>query len=212
MNNINHLELIQGSDEWKKARAGSLGASQIADMRAKTKNGYGASRANLLAQLAVERLTGIPENGYINAAMQHGIDTEPEARAAYEFLTGSKVSKVGLILHPIIKGTHASPDGLIGKKGLLEIKCPQSAQHIATLMGEPIKEKYILQMQWQMACSKRAWADFISYDPRLPEGLRMFKQRVERDSKLIPTLEKDVADFLAELDSMVAKLKGMMPN
>src|SRR6266404_4988442 len=174
-------ELIQRSDEWFAARVGKVTASRIADMIAKTQKGWGAGRANYLAELVAERLTGATQNGYVNAIMQRGIDIEPEAITAYEFYSDNKVEPVGFVLHPTIKESGASPDGHIGKKGSLEVKCPNAATHIDTLLGGSVPGKYFLQIQWQLACSGRAWADFVSYDPRMPEELKLFVRRVERE-------------------------------
>jgi putative phage-type endonuclease len=201
-------ELIQGSEEWKLARCGSLGASRLADAVARTKTGYGASRANLMAELLVERLTGLPTEGYTNAAMQWGTEKEPEARAAYEFRSDVDVVQVGIATHPSISGTHASPDGLIGEDGMLEIKCPNTATHAETLLGDEIAGKYVTQMQWQMACTGRKWCDFVSYDPRLPESMALFVKRVQRDDVLIATLETEAKKFLAELDAKVSELRA----
>lgn len=199
--------MIQGSEEWKLARCGSLGASRIADATAKIKSGYGASRANLMAELLTERLTGVPTEGFTNAAMQWGIDHEDEARTAYEFRADVTVVPVGLIRHMNIKGTHASPDGLVGDNGLVEIKCPQTATHLETLLGAPPADKYIKQMQWQMACAECAWCDFVSFDPRLPEEMRLHIARVKRDDKLIDDLSNEVISFLAELDTKERNLR-----
>ena len=178
---MSEAELIQRSDEWRTARCGSLGASSVHEAIAHTKTGWGASRANRMAALIVERLTGAPEESYINAAMQHGIDTEPEARNAYIFLTDAGVTEIGLTRHPSIVGSHASPDGLVEPDGLLEIKCPQPATHLDFLLNKAIPDKYQIQMQWQMACCGRAWADFVSYNASFPPHLRMFLQRIKRD-------------------------------
>lgn len=188
----------QRSDAWFAARCGSLGASQIADAVAVLKDGKtpAATSVNLAAKLVIERLTGVQEDGFKNAAMQWGIDQEENAKRAYEALTGEFVSDVGLYTHPTIKGTHASPDGLIFVDGLIEIKCPTSATHIETLKTGKVAKNYIYQMQWQMACTGRAWCDFVSYDPRMPEHLQLFVQRHERDDKLIAELEAKVQAFL----------------
>lgn len=201
------LDVEQNSEEWRKARCGSLGASRLADAIAKTKTGWGASRANLMAEIVVERLTGIPTEGYQNAAMQWGHQYEPEARAAYEFKTDATVETIGIATHPSIKGAHASPDGIVGDDGLVEIKCPNSATHIETLLGASIAGRYATQMQWQMACTGRAWCDFISYDPRMPEAMRLYVKRVPRDDVMIATLENDVRDFIAELSGKVEALR-----
>lgn len=206
---MSDLDLQQGSPEWIAARVGSLGASRVAEALAKTKTGWGASRANLLAELVAERLTGAAAAGFTNAAMQWGNDKEPDARSAYEFMADVDVALVGIVRHPSIAGTHASPDGLVGDDGLVEIKCPNTATHIDTLLGQKVPAKYVTQMQWQMACTGRRWCDFVSYDPRMPEAMRLFVRRVERDAAAIAQLEADVAAFLGELDAKVAELQAL---
>lgn len=203
------LECEQGSPEWIAARVGRLGASMVADATARTKTGWGASRANVMARLVVERLTGQPQETYSNAAMQWGVDTEPQARAMYEFVRGLAVQAVGLVLHPNLDMTHASPDGLVGDDGLVEIKCPNSATHIDTLLGAEIDGRYIKQMQWQMACTGRLWCDFASFDPRLPPEMQLHVTRVSRDDEIVGTLEADVAQFLCETAVKVERLRGM---
>lgn len=198
----------QGSAEWKALRIGKATASRIADVVAKTKTGWGASRANYAAELIAERLTGNAAESYSNAAMQWGIEKEPEALAAYEFLTNAEIERVAFVDHPTIGMSGASPDGLVGAIGLIEVKCPNTATHLDTLLGDTVPAKYITQMQWQMACTGRQWCDFASFDPRLPEEMRLFVRRVPRDATLIASLEKDVAAFLAELDEKVVALRA----
>lgn len=197
----------QGSEGWMQQRLGKVTASKVADIIAKTKSGPKASRANYMAALVVERLTGVPTEGYTNAAMQWGKDHEADARSTYEFMTNNEVELVGFVDHPSIKMTGASPDGFIGEDGLIEIKCPQSATHIATLLGGSIDGEYITQIHWQMACTGRQWCDLVSFDPRLPASMRLFTQRVPRDDALIADLETNVNAFLAELDRKVAELR-----
>lgn len=196
----------QGTQEWHQERLGRATASRVADIIARTKSGYSASRANYAAQLVIERLTGQVSDTYTNAAMQHGIDTEPNARAAYEFRYDVSVEQVGFIPHPRIAMSGASPDGQIGNDGLLEIKCPNSATHIEALLTEIVPEKYVTQIQWQLACTGRKWADYLSFDPRMPEAMRMFVKRIPRDDAMIAGLEKDVAAFLAEINATIQKL------
>lgn len=128
---------------------------------------------------------------------------------AYEARTGEFVSQVGLYRHPFIEGTHASPDGLVGETGLVEIKCPNSATHIETIKTAKIGTKYLYQMQWQMACADRQWCDFVSYDPRMPDNLRLWIKRVKRDDKLIAELEAGVATFLDGVKSDLLILKQL---
>lgn len=196
----------QGTPEWFAARLGNVTASRVADVIAKTKSGYSASRDNYMAQLICERMTNTVAESYTNAAMQWGTETEPLARAAYESLADVLVDEVGYVQHPRIERAGASPDGLVGLFGLLEIKCPNTATHIDTLITEQVPTKYITQMQWQMVCTGRAWCDFVSFDPRLPNGLQVFVKRVEFDTEYAATLEIEVVKFLAELDTKISKL------
>jgi len=203
------LEVEQGSVEWKAARLGNATASRMADLMAKTKSGYSASRGNLMAALIVERLTGVPMETYTNAAMQHGLDYEDEARSAYEFYIGVPVEKASYVPHPTIEHSGASPDGLIGTEGLLEIKCPNTATHIETLLNGGADRKYILQMQWQMACTDRKWCDFASYDPRVPANLKLYVERVPRNDELISEMSAEVVKFLSELEQKLSKLEAL---
>lgn len=199
----------QRTADWFQARLGKVTASRIADVTAKTKTGWGAGRANYRAQLVAERLTGQQQDSFVNAAMQHGIDTEDQARTAYSFLYGHKVVEEAFVPHPAIAMAGASPDGLVGLDGLVEIKCPASATHIETLKGQAIPGKYIGQMDWQMACTGRRWCDFVSFDPRLPEEMQLFVKRHHRDDARIAELEGLVTEFLAEVDADVAALTAI---
>lgn len=201
----------QGTAEWHQARLGKLTASRLTDAIAKTKTGWGASRANLLALLLTERLTGQTVETVKNAAMIWGTETEPQARAHYALTTGVDVTEVGFIDHPIIAMSGASPDGCIGSDGLLEIKCPNTATHLDTLLSGNGSASYFTQMQWQMACTGRKWCDFVSFDPRLPEHLRLYVERVPRDSAYIAELEAMAVEFLAELDDRMTKLRAFRP-
>lgn len=201
-------DIIQGSSEWFAVRCGKVTASRVADLTARTKTGWGASRANYMAELISERLTGVPAPSYSNAAMQWGTEREPNARSVYEFLHSCEVVQIGFVEHPHIQDSGASPDGLIGDDGLVEIKCPNTATHIETLLGGKVPEKYITQMHWQMACADRRWCDFVSFDPRMPASMRLFVKRVEREDELVKSLEKSVAEFLDELDEKIAALRS----
>ena len=207
-------EIVQGSSAWFESRIGKATASRISDIVAKTKSGYSTSRANYMAQLVVERMTNQVAESYTNAAMEWGTEQEPFARAAYEGKTGILVDEVGAIDHPTILKSAASPDGLVVDKdnaslGCLEIKCPNTAQHISTLLGEEMAKKYYDQMQWQLACTGRYWCDFVSYDPRMPKELQLFIKRIVRDDKYIAELEGEVIQFLKEVDDKVNKLNQL---
>lgn len=199
-------EIIQGSEEWFAIRCGKVTASRVADVIAKTKSGPSASRKNYLAELVAERLTGQSAGGFTNAAMQWGTDMEPEARAAYSFYRDVDVQEIGFVVHPNLKDAGASPDGLVGEDGLVEFKCPNTATHIETLLTEKVPAKYVTQMMWQMACTGRDWCDFVSYDPRMPEDMRVFIKRFERDDETILDLSGEVIAFLVEVEDTVSSL------
>jgi putative phage-type endonuclease len=200
--------MIQGSQEWLAMRAGKVTASRVADVIAKTKTGYGASRANYAAQLVAERLTGKAAEMYVSKEMQHGTECEPQARAAYEFDRSAEVAEVAFVTHPTISDAGASPDGLVSDDGLIEIKCPNTSTHIETLLSSQIPDKYIVQMQWQMACTAREWCDFVSFDPRMPEAMQLCILRVQRDPVRIAELEDAVRRFLAEVSLTVSSLQA----
>lgn len=199
--------IVQGSDEWHQQRLGKVTASRIADLLAKTKSGWGASRTNYEAQIIAERLTGQREETFKSAAMERGNEVEAEAREAYEFFNNVTVVETSFVDHPIVEMSGASPDGFVGGEGLVEIKCPNTATHLATLLGGSIKGVYLKQMQWQMACTGREWCDFVSYDPRMPEHLQMHVKRVERDIQLISEIEKEVIVFLDGVNSKIQQLE-----
>jgi len=198
--------MIQGSPEWFAARLGKVTASRIADVTARTKTGWGASRQNIMATLIAERLTGEPQETYTNKEMQWGSDTEPQARDAYEFFADVDVVQVGFVDHPKLSDSGASPDGLVGEVGLVEIKCPNTATHLDFLLGEKIPEKYLKQMQWQMACTNRQWCDFVCFDPRVPPRMRLHIERVKRNEVMIETLTADVEVFLREMHTKLRAL------
>lgn len=197
----------QGSSEWIAARAGCLTASAIADMMARTKNGWAASRDNLRAKLIAERMTGIPQDTFMNDAMRWGVEHETFARAAYEVRHGVMVDQVGLIMHPDIPYSGASPDGLVAHDGLVEFKCPNTATHIEYLLGEQPPKKYQPQMLWQMECTGRQWCDFASFDCRMPEELQLFVVRFHRDEDRIKEIRAEAIRFLAEVEELINQLK-----
>ena len=194
----------QRTNEWHAARLAKVTASRVSEVIAK---GKGATRESYMADLIVERLTGQRVGGFTTAHMEWGTEQEPHARAAYSARTGELVEEVGFIDHPRIVNSGASPDGLVGDEGLVEFKCPATSTHLDTLLAGEVPAKYLPQMQWQMACTGRKWCDFASYDPRLPEHLRMFVKRVERDDAYIKMLETEVTKFLAELEEKLSKLE-----
>lgn len=199
----------QRTEAWFSERLGKVTASRVADVVARTKTGYAASRANYMAELVCERLTGQKAESFTNAAMQWGIDHEQPACDAYSVRTGNMVEMVGFVPHPRIAMSGASPDGLITPHGCIEIKCPNTATHIEWLLNQEPPQKYWYQMQWQMACVDAGYCDWISFDPRMPESLQLLIVRIERDDDAIKMLEHEVSEFLAELDGKVAKLREL---
>lgn len=199
----------QGSQEWLQERLGHVTASRLADVLATVKTGEAASRRNYRAELVAQRLTGTVEAGYTNAAMQWGTDNEPIARSEYEVRKEVFVDQVGFIKHPTILWAGASPDGLVGLDGLIEIKCPNTATHIDTLLSQTIPSQYEKQMLWQIACTGRAWCDFVSFDPRLPSDLSFFCKRFNPSMEQIKEAEQAVITFLAEVEETLSKLANL---
>lgn len=200
----------QGSEEWFNARLGKITASRVSDVMAKTRSGYGASRKNYMMELLCQRLTGNRDEGYTSPAMLRGIELEPVARSAYEMSTDMIVEEAGFVLHPHYTDIGASPDGFVGKDGLIEIKCPNTAQHVACIQsGEP-DPKYWWQMQCQIFCTDRQWCDFASFDDRMPEELQLFVCRVNRDDQAISEMLDECLEFIGELNKLEDEMRGKM--
>ena len=197
----------QGSEAWLIARAGRITASMISNVLAKPET---AAYRDYQAQIVAELLTGKPQGSdFTNAAMEFGTENEPFARSAYEVSRGIMVDEVGLVLHPTIDRAGASPDGLVGSDGLVEIKCPKVATHLAYICAGVVPTKYKNQMLFQMICAERAWCDFVSFRPDLPEHLQLFVIRFPRDEVKIKELITAVNSFLMQVDEMLKKLKGI---
>jgi hypothetical protein len=187
----------------------------MSDVMAKGKNGdYSAVRRNYMAELICERLSGNPTEGYFGKDMQWGVDNEPLARSAYEAEKLVAVQQIGFVNHPTIKHFGASPDGLVGLEGGIEIKCPKTATHIFDnlLQPEKIDREYVLQMYAQAACTKRKWCDFVSYDPRLPEDKSISIYRLEFSQNVIDEVEEAAIKFLAELEAVVDRIFEKRPQ
>lgn len=207
------IDCEQNSPEWYAARLGKVTASRLSDVLAKGKSGApSAMRANYMADLVLERLTGARREGFTSRAIEDGHKREPEARERYEFLTDTKVVTVGFVLHPTIDLAGASPDGLVGDAGLVQIKCPEAKTHLETLLGGSVSGAYQSQMQWEMACTGRLWCDFVSYHPDFPAEMRLSVKRFPRDPLFVVEAERAVREFLAETEgklSALAKSYGM---
>lgn len=196
----------QRSDEWFAARAGYVSASRMAGVMVEKRPS--STRDNLIAELICERLTGTSGNTFSSPAMQRGVDLEPIARSWYEATAGVMVFECGFIKHQTIPMFGASPDGLVGDDGLLEIKCPNTATHIETLLRGSYDTAYRYQIQAQLACTGRQWCDFVSYDDRLPPHMAGARFRVMRDDDTIARIEAAVADINAEIAGMLEKLQA----
>lgn len=194
-------------EKWTKARLGKVTASRVFDAIQKTKTGWSTSRRHYMVELIAERLTGMRSDVFLNNSMVWGAETEYEAGNAYQRRIGKEIQRGWVFIdHPSIAMTGSSPDGRIGDDGLVEFKCPNTSTHIDTMLGAKISDKYMAQMQWQMASTGRAWCDFCSYDPRLPEPLRLFVVRVERNDEAIAEMENLVRGFLAEMNAAIESL------
>lgn len=201
----------QGSTEWLALRAGKFTGSRFADLMATIASGKpAASRGNLIATLALERLTGQPEETYQNEAMRRGSEMEPLARGAYEAMTGELVETVPFVIHPSLPFVGVSPDGLLGADGLLEIKCPASqAKHLEALRNGAHARDYRWQVQGQLWVTGRAWCDVVSFDPRFPPGLQLAVVRVTPDKTAIDSLCEACKTATAEVDAIVFELQNM---
>ena len=209
---MNLLNIDQGSAEWLQARCGSVGASDISDLLSKGKGGAESTGcANLRARIVCERLTGCVAETFKNAYMERGNIDEGSAKECYSFITGNDVEDVGLIMHPFIPFTHASPDGVIGSDGLVEIKRKIPAIHIEYIFKNRVPPEYVKQMMWQLACTGRQWNDFCSYCPELPENMQLFIVRLERDEAAITEMEKCVIAFNQSVERMISDLRSIRP-
>jgi putative phage-type endonuclease len=201
----------QRSEEWFRARLGSLGSSRVHEALAKNKSGgESAGRIRVRSDLARERMTGVFIPGYKSFAMLQGTEREPDARAAYrEQLNAGKFGKtieieqIALVRHPRLRWAHASPDGLIGKDGILELKCPEAHTHEDTLLTQAVPDAYLKQAHWQMACTGRKWVDYVSWNPDWPEPMQLFVRRIKRDDAIIRKMETEIEVFLTEVRDRV---------
>ena len=206
---MSNKELIQGSDEWFKVRMGKITASKLSDLMKKTKYGESTYKTRLRMELAIERLTGKSASpNFMNQAMHDGVEREPDARTLFEAITGKEVALCGSFDHPEIVNTSASPDGLLrGENAVLEIKCPTHVTHANNLLSEKMPKNYEYQVQWQIACTESDYAYFVSYHPDYPKELRLKWVKVERDDKVIKSLEEAVRQFDIEIEDLIIKLK-----
>lgn len=202
------VDCVQGDGTWIQSRLGHLTASRISEALTKLKGGgESATRRNLVIDLAVERITGEATDHYVSAPMQRGLLLEPAAIFGYEQRMGVEVERVGFVLHPTIEMAGCSPDGIVGD-GIVQAKCPLPRTHATYLLGEVVPSEYIPQCMWELACTGKAWCDFVSYCPDFPEPLDLFICRLERDDTGIAGMEAEAVRFLAEVENTVLRLRG----
>lgn len=194
--------VLQRTDDWFQKRCGKVTASKISCVMAKGKSGAESkTRLTYLREKVLETITNKPFKGYKSDAMERGEELEDDAKAAYSFEHGVEVVNIDFVNHPRIKLAGASPDGLIGDDGLIEVKCPEFNKHYETLRTGKIDRVYLLQMQYQMACTGRQWCDYVSYNPDFGIEKQLFITRVMRDDALIAEIESEVEAFLEELQA-----------
>lgn len=203
------FDVDQGSPEWFACRAGIATASNFAAVMATVKSGEAAERRNYRARLVVESITGKSPDGYQNAAMRQGIEREPDARALYESRSGVWVDEVGFCRHDSLPAG-ASPDGMVGEDGLVEIKSPELATHLDYLLSDGMPAKYRPQVQGQLWITGREWCDFVSFNPDFPEKLRLGVWRIHRDDVYIQTLQAEVTRFMVEVAAELEKLRAKL--
>ena len=201
--------IAQGTPEWFAQRLGNVTASRMSDVLAKGKSGEAVTRQKYRMQIIAERITGLVAESFTSAAMEWGTEQEKFARIRYEADTGYFVDEAEFYTHPTIKWLGASPDGLLNDTGgLLEIKCPNTQTHLGYMLDKKAPAAYINQMQTQMWVTGRAWCDFVSFDPRVPERLQLFIVRLNRDDALIERMEVEVHKFLSEVEEAINVLEN----
>lgn len=201
--------MIQRTEEWKKLRCGLVGCSRLGDVLANGRGGQpSATRKNYMAELLCEQLTGVPTEHFTSSAMQWGTDTEPLARAAYEGKNGIFIVETIGQKHPEISGWWGSPDGLIDEDGGVEIKCPNTATHLDTILNHRVNTDYLYQMAGYVEIFNREWWDFVSYDPRLPDRLSLYVRRYTRDELPVREVKEGVLKFIEELEELKRKTEG----
>lgn len=202
-------EIEQGSPEWLALRLGKVTGSKVADLMKRNKDGkFAASRKDYAFDLALERITGESQGPDLSNVkwVQDGKEREPEARELYSFMTGLETQQIGFATHDVVEMFGASPDSLVGDDGCLEIKCPKAKTHLEYILGNVAPDDYIPQMDAELACTGRAWCDFVSYHPAFPAQSKLFVVRYFRDEKRIAELEREVVVFNAEVAAIVKQI------
>lgn len=204
----------QRSREWFDDRRGKITASEVDCVkngwlvRGKNKGERSADAMRYMIELAGERITGKDSEYFVTKAMRDGTKREPEAIINYEFEKGVDVTPCGFFNHPVMSFSGASPDGLVGEDGGIEVKCPVLNTFLTWKLNGTVPEEHLAQIHWGMACTGRKWWDFVAYHPDMPHGLNLMIVRVDRDEELIKQYESAVMEFELELQEMVKKIKG----
>lgn len=227
------VECEQGSDLWLKAREGKITASRMADVlsfkqpsaaqakaaghalvreavAAGIKGDESEARSGYRIEVMAERLSGRAVDRFVTLAMKWGIEKEPEARSRYQLLTmdGAALDRPGFVLHPTLDYAGASPDGLCGRHGGAEFKCPETTTHLEYMLAGVVPEAYIPQMDMEMLCCERDWIDFVSYDPRMiDEDLQLFIVRHNRDEAKLKEMEAEIVRFEGEIQAQIDALR-----
>ncbi len=189
--------------DWLSSRAGKLTGSRMGDAMSYRKDGKpSAERSKLLRELLAERLTGQSVRHFVNDAMQWGLDTEDEAKLAYEAATGEFIGKCGYYDHPRIDMFGATPDGLLSPDGVLEIKCPTTPTYVEWVMAGIVPEEHRPQMIVEILCTGRQWCEFVAFDPRMRKASPLFIRRYMPTAEEVAAVEAEAVKFLGELDAM----------
>lgn len=210
---MKRFDIPQRSAEWFALRHGCVTASRAGDVMAFKKTGDKGERAeriNYRVELMMEILTGLPADHYVSDDMQRGIDLEPDARAAYERATGEMVETVGFCLHESIEKYGASPDGLLGEDGMIQIKIPRITTFLKWLDDDVVPEEHRWQMVAEMDCAERKWSDFVAYCPEMPKNARLFIRRFQREEAKIIELRDGVKQFHYDLEAQIARIEKRM--
>jgi putative phage-type endonuclease len=201
----------QRTEAWFDWHLGRLTSSRIADAVARRKRNPTEplqAYLDLRLELAVERITKKPAEHFVSIWMERGIELEPLARAAYELRTDQSVGLVDFVLHEANEQWGASPDGVIGDEGILEIKIPKRETHAEYIYAGCVPAEYLPQCHWLMACTGLKWVDFTSWCPDFPDPLDLFICRLPRDEERIKSMEAEAKKFLQEVEGLVTQLTG----
>jgi hypothetical protein len=212
---------IQGSADWFAARNGRVTASKISDVmqylkqtKAEQETGVrrqGQKRIDYKTELIAGTLRGEALPHFVSDAMRWGIEQEALAATEYELESPEAVMPVGFVYHPTIERAGASPDRLVGKDGLLEVKCPETTTHLEWILAGVVPDEHRRQMLFQMRCCEREWCDFMSFDSRLPRRYQKFIIRLHADETAMDDIDSEVRQFLAEVDGIIESLDGKCP-